>query len=344
MRTMNTHEYEVKLFKAAERSMRYDGKMPFGEWQKMARAKLSELLGLPLECGKCAVEIEYERDGGDHVEYRFVVETEPGYIVPCHLLIPKSASLDKPVGIVMCLSGHGGGMHVALGVARCEKDEAALAEWPHRNMSRRALNEGRAALVIENRSFGECSLEGYGTSCQEAAKIAILNGRTVLGERVWDCMRILDAVSAHFTELSTEGIVATGNSGGGTLTYYLACLDERITYAAPSCAVCTFEESIAAKRHCMCNYIPSIRRYFEMGDFGGLIAPRYIVVAAGEEDPGFYIKGSRDAYAEIERLYTAAGVPERCAFEVDPGGHLNYADHLWKHINSFVKCGKRAES
>lgn len=31
-------------------------------------------------------------------------------------------------------------------------------------------------------------------------------------------------------------------------------------------------------------------------------------------------------------------------FEVDPGGHLNYADRLRKHINSFAKCGKRADN
>ena len=331
MRTMNTHEYEVRRFRDQPRSMRYDGSIPFAEWQSAARAKLKELLGLPLMRGECRFEVEYEREHEDATEYRFVVETEPGYITPGHLFIPKG--LTAPIPLTLCLSGHGGGMHVAMGVAKCEKDEIALKEWHHRDMAHRSIREGRAALVIENRSFGECSLEGYGTSCQEAAKIAILNGRTVLGERIHDAMCILDALLDRFSEIDTSNIVCTGNSGGGTVTYYLACLDERITAAAPSCAVCTFEESIAAKRHCMCNYVPGIRKYFEMGDFGGLIAPRLLVVAAGEEDPGFFIKGTRDAYAEIERLYAAAGVPERCALEVDPGGHLNYADRIWSRLH-----------
>ena len=81
-KTMNTHEYEVRLFKSAERSMRYDGSMPFAEWQKMAREKLTELLGLPLVPGECRVDMEYEREREDSVEYRFTVETEPGYAVP----------------------------------------------------------------------------------------------------------------------------------------------------------------------------------------------------------------------------------------------------------------------
>ena len=60
-----------------------------------------------------------------------------------------------------------------------------------------------------------------------------------------------------------------GNSGGGTATYYAACLDERISLAMPSCAVCSWDQSIAVKRHCACNYVPYIANYFDMGDMGG---------------------------------------------------------------------------
>lgn len=331
MKNVNTHEYEFKLFREMTPTLRYDGKEDFAEWQKRARAKLTELLGLPLTPGTHGLEIEYKTDGEGYTEYRFTVETEPGYYVPAHLRIPTG--VDGPIPLTICASGHGGGMHVALGVAKCEKDEEALRSWPHRNMAARAIKEGRAALVFENRSFGECSLEGYGTSCTEAAKIAILMGRTVLGERVWDAMRLLDEVEKNFPNIDMTNIVCTGNSGGGTVTYYLACLDERITAAAPSCSVCNFDESIAAKRHCMCNYVPGIRKYFEMGDLGGLIAPRKLVIAAGEQDPGFFIKGTREAFDEIKRVYTAAGVPENCALEVAVGGHLNYADHLWSRLH-----------
>ena len=231
-------------------------------------------------------------------------------------------------------------MHVALGRPKCEDDATALRTWEHRNMARRSLNEGRAALVIESRSFGECSLEGYGTSCTEAAKIAILAGRTVLAEKVWDCMRILDTVIENFGGLDYSDIVCTGKSGGGTATFYFAIFDERVTCAMPSCSICTFEESIAAKRHCMCNYIPGIRKYFEMGDMGGLIAPRLLIIAAGTTDPGFYLKGSIDAYEQAMVGYKAAGVPEKCHLEVVEGGHLNYADELW---HRYYEC-KKAES
>lgn len=330
MKNLNSHKYEYAMFCSTKPSLAYDGKQNFYEWQASAREKLTELLGLPL--GECEprLEVEYEKDCGTHTEYRFTVETEPDYFVPCHLLIPRTEKASVPLTI--CLSGHGGGMHVALGVAKNEKDEETLKSWHHRAMAPRAIRDGRAALVIEARNFGEASLEGYGTSCTEAAKIAILAGRTVIGERVWDSMRILDAVLERFEMIDKSDIVCTGNSGGGTATYYLACLDERITCAAPSCSVCTFEASIAAMPHCMCNHIPSIRKYFEMGDLAGLIAPRRLIIAAGAEDQIFPLDGTRAAFDTAKRLYTAAGVPENCSLVIGDGGHLNYADHIWQEF------------
>ena len=56
-----------------------------------------------------------------------------------------------------------------------------------------------------------------------------------------------------------------GNSGGGTATVYTAAIDERISIAVPSCAVCTYKHSIAAMRHCVCNFVPNIADYFDMG-------------------------------------------------------------------------------
>ena len=189
------------------------------------------------------------------------------------------------------------------------------------------------ALVIEARNFGESSLEGYGTSCTEAAKIALLAGRTLIGERVWDAMRILDGVAECFPRVDMTDIVCTGNSGGGTVTYYLACLDERITSAAPSCSVCTFEASIAAMPHCLCNHVPSIRKYFEMGDLAGLIAPRKLVVAAGKNDEIFPLPGVKEAYGVIEKAYRAAGAENNCALVIGEGGHLNYADLIWEKLH-----------
>ena len=330
MSTMNSHEYELQALKKSAPLMRWDGKQPIAQWKAQAREKLLELLGLPLERCEAELEVEYDKELETHREIRFTVQTEPGYRVPCYLLVPKQA--QQPIPLTICLSGHGGGMHVVIGKAKTEVDEAALAEWPHRAMGLRAVKDGRCALVIEARNFGESSLEGYGTSCTEAAKIALLMGRTLIGERVWDAMRILDAVEKQFPCVDMQRIVCTGNSGGGTATYYLACMDERIAAAAPSCAVCTYEESIAAMPHCLCNHIPGIRKYFEMGDLAGLIAPRTLVIAAGREDEIFPIGGTQRAFEQVKRMYAAEHAEENCALVEGEKGHYNYADLIWEKL------------
>lgn len=261
--TKNTHEYEYELLRRTKPLLSFDEDKPYELWRTEVHERLMTLLGLPLTACAPNLTIESREVLVDRTEIYFTVETEPGYLVPCWLYLPTGR---EHAPLTVCLSGHGGGMHVAAGKAKTKEDEEALTSWPHRAMGLRAIRDGRCALIIEARSFGEASLNGYGTSCTEASKIAILMGRTTIGERVWDAMRILDAVLDSFPEVDHDGIVCTGNSGGGTVTYYLACLDDRIAIAAPSCAVCTYEASIAAMPHCMCNHIPNIRRYFEMGD------------------------------------------------------------------------------
>ena len=331
IKNFNSHTYEYEKLRAVKPSLGYNGTQRFSDWQACARKKLNELLGLPFDDCDPAFEIEDTQICDGFTKYRFTVQTESGYHVPSYLLIPHQA--QERIPLTVCLSGHGAGMHIALGEAKNDADAASLTEWPHRAMAPRSIKEGRAALVIEARNFGESSLDGYGTSCTEAAKIAILVGRTVIGERVWDAMRILDAVLAHFPSLDERNIVCTGNSGGGTATYYLACLDERIAVAAPSCSVCSYEDSIAAMPHCMCNHIPSIRKYFEMGDLAGLIAPRKLVIAAGTKDPIFPASGTEKTFETIRRLYEYAGAPDSCALVWGDGGHYNYADLLWEKIH-----------
>ena len=330
MATLKAYDFEYEFLQSNAPVLEYKGE-PLEEWKPKAKAKLEELLGLPFEKCDPLFQLEYKKDRDGFTEYRFTVQTEKGFVVPCHLLIPATAA-NGPMPL-LCLSGHGSGMHITLGNPKNEEDRRTLEEWPERNMSARALREGRCALVIEARNFGESSENGYGTSCTEAAKVAILMGRTVIGERVWDAMRVLDAVEEHFAEVDMSDIVCTGNSGGGTATYYLSCLDERITVSAPSCSICPYEHSIAAMPHCLCNHIPSIRKYFEMGDLAALIAPRKLVIAAGEKDPIFPIEPTKKCFEHIQYIYRCAEVPNNCALVIGDNGHYNYAELLWAKIH-----------
>ena len=329
--TTNSQLFEFENLKKHIPILGYDEKNSFEQWKCEVKEKLVELLGLPFEKCDSKFTVTEQTELCGYTRIKFTVQTEEGYYVPCYFLVPDVKGKKLPLTI--CLSGHGGGMHVAAGIAKNEKDEEALNEWHHRAMGLRAVKDGRCALVVEARNFGESSVNGYGVSCTEAAKISLLMGRTVIGERVWDVMRILDAVTENFDFVDMSDVVCTGNSGGGTAAYYVSALDERITACAPSCSVCNYEDSIAAMPHCICNHVPSIRKYFEMGDLACLIAPRKLVIGAGRTDDIFPIEGTKKAFEKIERIYDKAGAKNNCALVIGDGGHLNYADLIWEKLH-----------
>lgn len=314
---------------------RYDGKTDFISWQKSARDKLSELLGMS-KFEKCDPEfnIEYTKDCGEYTECRFTIQSEPGYYFPSVIRFPKSKEGKQP--LMICLQGHSNGFHISLGQPIYEGDAEDINDGD-RDFCVRAVKEGYIALAVEQRCFGECKGKaGSGTNCYENTFRAILSGRTTIGERVWDISRVIDAVLEHFDAVDPERVCLMGNSGGGTATYYAACLEERIALAMPSCAVCSWDQSIAVKYHCLCNLVPGIANYFDMGDMGCLIAPRKLIVVHGVTDSGFYKPGVDKSYALIKEAYEAAGVPENCELVTGPAGHRFYADLSWPVVHKMM--------
>ncbi len=145
---------------------------------------------------------------------------------------------------------------------------------------------------------------------------------------------------AHFDVADPEKIMLMGISGGGTATYYTAAIDERISLAVAIGAVCTYDSSISAIRHCVCNFVPGIVNYFGMGDIGGLIAPRKLVAVNGRLDRIFPDYGVREAYARVEEMYGAAGVPDNCTLVTGEGGHICYPDITWDAVFNMLKISE----
>ncbi len=94
-----------------------------------------------------------------------------------------------------------------------------------------------------------------------------------------------------------------GISGGGTITFTTAALDERVKAAVVSGAFCTYRDSIFSRSHCIDNYIPGILRWFETADLTGLIAPRYLFVEAGSQDNIFPRPGVEEALQNARKVY-----------------------------------------
>ena len=323
-----SHEHQIRM---APRSLAFDPTVDYEAWRQEVGGKLRHLLGVLPERVPPNIRIEFEQEHDLYREKRFVFTTEAFADVPCHLLIPKAGHAPFPV--VICLQGHSTGMHISLGRAKYEGDEALVSEGD-RDFALQAVRQGYAALVMEQRCFGEredrrpTKVQTLNNRCHHASMTALLLGRTMVGERVWDVSRAID-VLAEFPEVDTDRVACMGNSGGGTITYFATCLEPRIGIAMPSCYVCTFRDSIASVDHCADNYIPGILKYFEMGDLACLIAPRPLIVVAGREDHIFPIRGVEETFETIRQIYAAAGASDRCRLVIGEEGHRFYAAPAW---------------
>lgn len=309
-------------------SMRWDGTEPISEWQEKARAKLAELVGLDkmIPAEKKTV-IEFDREMEDFREIRFRYQSEPGYFVPCHMCIPKGAKLPLPTFI--CMQGHSKGMHITLGRTKYPGEEVA----GDRDFAVRCVKEGFIAIALEQRDFGECGGNEHGPQCQDPTLTNLLVGRTTIGERVWDVMRLVDLLLDDLSEYAkADSIYVLGNSGGGTCSIYSGALDTRLAGSVPSCAISSFAASIGAMKHCACNYVPGILNYFDMSELIALTAPRKLVVVSGALDDIFPLKEAREMVGIGKKAYDAYGAPGHIAHAVGDEGHRFYADLAWKAL------------
>lgn len=325
-------EYTNELLRNQVPSMAYDGGDP-EVWKAKARAKLSDLLGMgKFQKVDPKLDIEYETQLEKAKEIRFTFQSEEGYRVPCHLLLPNGVE-NPPV--MICLQGHSTGMHISLGRAKYEGDEESI-NGGDRDFCVRAVAEGFAAIALEQRTMGESRNE-KSSGCANSTMTNLLMGRTTIGERVWDVSRLIDVLEESFADVvDTSCITLMGNSGGGTATGYTAALEDRLVLAMPSCAMCAFTESIGAMHHCVCNYVPRIAEYFDMGEIVGMAYPKYFVQVSGALDNGFLIKGSRKVYGDGKKIYDAAGLADRCVLVVGEEGHRFYADLAWPEVHRLL--------
>ena len=322
---MTPHELYLNQMSKTEPLLRLQEGQPLEKWRALARQRLRELLGMD-QIVPCDLDFRAEEtlDKEDYTRTRFTFQSEPGFRVPGYFCMPKDGDVSK---VMICLQGHSTGMHISLGETKYPDDGI----HGDRDFVKHAIVHGHAALVLEKRCFGEQGNhpDKGNPNCGQASMTALLLGRTTLAGRVWDVMRAIDAAEAQFSPGAQYHCM--GNSGGGTATWYAAALEPRLAGAMPSCAVCSYDGSIGPISHCICNYVPGIRQWFDMGDLAGLIAPRPLVVVAGLTDRIFPIDATRETFRLIQSYYAAAGAPDKCKLYVGAEGHRFYAE-AWEEF------------
>ena len=318
----------------------------------MLREALQHCLGERPEGVPLAVETGMEEECGGYIRRRVSFAVEPGSRACGWLLVPGGLEGSAPA--MICLQGHTSGGHISAGMERVEGDAESIAG--ERDFAVQAVRRGYVALALEQRCFGErmdgreprvrghYDFENFSTDerCRHQAMVALLLGRTLVGERVHDVRCALDFL-AELPEVDPGRISCMGNSGGGTASFYAACMDNRISGIIASCAFCTYASSIVRVDHCCDNYLPGALKLFEMPDLAALLAPRPFVVVSGREDPLFPREGVFEAMTTARRIYRRFRASDRIAHAEGAGGHRFYAGSGWAAWDSVLACAGMAD-
>ncbi len=316
-------------------SMSFDPSVDFQTQRIALREKFLSLVGVPQRSGNGSIVVEYEDTTDPRFdEIRFVTESEEGLFVPAHLFLPKQRRERLP--LVICLQGHSPGMHVSLAREPYPSKESIVVEGD-RDFCIQAVARGYAALAMEQRGFGELNFDKEKPhSCLLLGGQALMLGRTLIGERICDISAIIDAVEQNFSWIDCSRIGVMGNSGGGTASYFAACVDERIKVAMPSSAFCTFSAAWGTVRHCICGYVPNLIQYMEMDDMAMMIAPRPLIVVNGVHDHLQPFDAAQKAFEKVKEIYRAAGAPDACQMVIGSEGHRFYADLAWEVFDRLI--------
>jgi len=319
-----------KLYAPEEAPYRFCAQSPAEarEWQARTREALARAVGFQsLPAADLAPTKIEEVDRGDYVREKILLRTSRDSLMPVYVLIPKHG--EKPFPVVIAFHGHGYGVKDIVGLWE-DGQERSTPDGYHKDFAVALCRRGFAVAAPEISCFGERQTDfsylntaigqDVPTTCTHTAMLAFHLGGSVVGLRVHDSKRLVDYLESR-GDVDVARLGAMGISGGGLHTFFSACLDERIRACVISGYYSTFRDSILAMSHCACNFVPGLHQFGEMYDLVGLIAPRPLLVEAGDHDPIFPFEAVKKSVARARAVYRVFGAPDQLETDYFEGRH-----------------------
>lgn len=107
---------------------------------------------------------------------------------------------------------------------------------------------------------------------------ALLWSVTLMGLQTWNSIRALDFL-ASLPDADTNRLACTGESGGGTQTFLLGAIDDRLAAQAPVVMV-----SHSMQGGCLCENMPGLRVEFSNMEIAASAAPRPQILVSDTRD------------------------------------------------------------
>ena len=228
-----------------------------------------------------------ERD--DYTVEKVYFESYPGFFCTGNLYRPRGK--DGPFPAIV--SPHG---HWARG--RLENIERG-------SIPGRCINFAKQGYIIFS-----YDMVGYNDSGQQVDHRSFPNseseaiwGISLLGLQLQNAIRSIDFLQT-LPDVDPDRIACTGASGGGTQTFMLMAIDDRIKVSAPVNMI-----SAHMQGGCLCENAPNLRLDFSNIEIGAMMAPRPLLLVSATGD---WTKDTPDVeYPAIRSIYQHFGATDK---------------------------------
>jgi cephalosporin-C deacetylase-like acetyl esterase len=288
-----------------------------------ARSRVWQLIGGQFEKTPLKPQIVGTIDRSDYRIEKVIFESLPEVFVTANLYVPKKHKPPYP-GIIVPLGHSNNGKSFYYYQYVCQ----SLARKGYMVLPFDPFGQGERLQYLDPRT-GK-GLYGPTKEHDQAGRPMLLFGSQFEQYRVWDGIRAVDYLLSR-PEVDPERIGCTGQSGGGTMTMWLAALEPRIKVAAASDGQ---NENLAGP-----NYAPpgavddaeqniagSLPYGIDRGDLFLAFAPKPLLIQYSRTDPGLtysptYGEGTKEIYSELQAAYKLMGAADKVKLFGSPLPH-----------------------
>lgn len=247
-----------------------------------------------------SVQIAHREQRADYTIENIVFQTAPGVYVTANLYLPNRG--QKPFPVILYQCGHANKSYYAQHGA-----------W--------FASHGIAALVMDNIEMGEIQTTHHGIYAYSWWHW-YSRGYSPLATELLNAIKAVDYLASR-PDLDSKRIGATGRSGGGMTTFFLAALDDRIVASAPVSGVFSTRGWVKQQlsfAHCDCQY-PVNSHGLMYEEIGALTAPRKQLLVNADADRGFPMGPFNELAEKMREVYRLYNAGENLRTAVTSGGH-----------------------
>lgn len=269
-----------------------------------------------------------ERDGYTIEKVHF--QSLPNFYVGGSLFRPVDPQPDSHPGI---LSPHG---HAALG--RLQHGETS---YPARGITFARM--GCTAFMWDMVDYNDSARHLSGAYQKETYGVVhrapwaheqderMLWNIGILGLQLWNGIRALDFL-CELPEVDAARLGCTGESGGGTQTYNLYAVDDRLQVAAPVCMVSAFMQG-----GCVCENAPLLRVDTHNVDIGATFAPKPLLLVSSAQDWTQHTpEVEYPAIKRIYDLYDAGDNVSQIQIDAPHGYNLDMREAVYRYFAKWL--------